>query len=154
MMFCNLKYCSANIVVLKLGGNNFDMRGITRMREDVVKDIGHLIKELIDLEKVVYFLGIPTRFSKRNHDLDVIQENINYVYRTMRKILNGRFIDLTYESFQRGGFSCNRNGEIVHLFPRVYDAVAEKLLQRMNRDLSLKLTSPEKYVQKVNLRIE
>ena len=83
MMFCNLKYCSANIVVLKLGGNNFDMRGITRMREDVVKDIGHLIKELIDLEKVVYFLGIPIRFSTRNHDLKVLNVNVKYVNRTV-----------------------------------------------------------------------
>ena len=151
-LFHNLKHCSAQVVVLNLGGNDFDMRDITRAREVVVKDICHLIKELMDCEKVVYFLCIPTRFSKRNNELDDIQKNIKYVNTKMRQIMNGRFLDLTYDCFKESGFD-ERHGEKVHLLPHLYADVADKLLRRVDRDLGSKLTPPERFAEKVNRRI-
>lgn len=152
-LFHDLKHCSAQVVILNLGGNDFDMRDITRAREVVVKDICHLIKELTDdCEKVVYFLCIPTRFSRRNHELDVIQSNIKYVNTKMRQIMNGRYIDLTGDCFRENNFA-ERHGERVHLLPHLYRDVAEKLLRRVDRDLGSNLTPPGRFMEKVNRRI-
>ena len=156
----SLKRCSADVVLLFLGGNDLDMIR-PRERRDVLHDFLMLFIELESLGKVVYIVGIPNRWSRRHQNLHDMQANISYINQRLKYIIKGRFIALptfTYraDSFERVFRHVGPPGppireERVHLLEENYPVVAQHVLQKVDRNLRSRWTEPNKIERTINL---
>ena len=157
--FNSLKNCSAEVVLLHLGGNDLDARLVSELerrtsRRKVMRDILTLIRELENLGKVVYFLEIPTRFSRRERrTVEEMQEDVKYCNFRLKKLLKGRFIPLPCACFKVGAFHrsfYNRPRdnmimeERVHFLDEVYQQIAHHVLQKIDSDMVAMKTPPSK----------
>ena len=162
-LFSNLRMCSAQIVLLHLGGNDLDMVN-SRPWEAVVHD---LLSMFVDLErrgKIVYIVGLPFRHSSRHQDVGLMKENIKHINKKLKKTIKTRFIQLptycfpltayTRSFYQRRNHRNQPFGrymeERVHLEPDLYKQAAEHILWRLNMDLQGKRSPPSKIQGKVN----
>ena len=149
--FDAMKYSSADIVLLTCGGNDLDLPRVITDGRDVIYE---LLKMFIDLEvnygKVVFIVGIPRRYSKRNKDPARGEENekamedkIIYINKTLKKIIKGRLIPLPATVNQRNAFQRvfrpRENGqgfeEFVHFKPTNYHLAGTHVLQILNQEL-------------------
>ena len=149
--FDALKYSSADIVLLTCGGNDLDLPGVITDGRDVIYG---LLKMFIDLEvnygKVVFIIGIPRRYSKRNKDPARGEENekamerkLIYINKTLKMIIKGRLISLPATVNQKNAFQRvfrqrpNGQGfeEFVHLKETNYHLAGTRALQMLNTQL-------------------
>ena len=156
----SLKRCSADVVLLFLGGNDLDMIR-PRERRDVLHDFLMLFIELESLGKVVYIVGIPNRWSQRHQNLREMQAKISYINQRLRYIIKGRYIALPTFTYREDSFErLFRPGkppgppireERVHLLEENYTAVAQHVLQKVNHNLRSRWTEPNTIERTINL---
>ena len=151
ILMLSLKTSNADIVLLTIGGNDFDLPRVTRCGRAVICDILSMFTELEAIGKVVFVVAIPTRYSKRNKDTaqgeeteDGMRDKIRYVNGTLKKIIKGRLITLPAAMYQQNAFHrtyyqrANGQGreEYVHLKDCNYNLSARRVLQTLNRELT------------------
>ena len=149
-LFNTLRVCSAEIILIHIGGNDIDMQ-TRRHRRDVIYDLLSIFVNLEQSGKICYIVGLPNRHSTRHQDIEEMQRDIKYINRKLKQFLIGRFIALPtpcwpIESFKPSWYRPRNQPmvpeieERVHLFPEIYDIAAEHILERLNNDLHGRLS--------------
>ena len=153
--YFSLRQCNANVALLFLGGNDLDMPR-PRERRDVISDFLNLFLDLEASGKVVYVVGIPNRWSRRNQNLQMMQHKISYINLRLKWILKGRFISMPSFLYREDSFERQvRHApvgppirvEMVHLLPQYYTTLAKHVLQRVTSDLRRR-KSPQSRIER------
>ena len=142
-----LKVCSANIVVIILGGNDLDSDQ-PQTPESVYKQLIQLYQELTALGKIVFIVESPKRLTVTVSSLDKHDEekqNLAYLaYEKRRKRLSyllahgfkARFIALPSNYFKNSSFKKQRGNSYVHLKPEYYMELADVIFKMIEKDFS------------------
>ena len=148
-----LKVCSANIVVIILGGNDLDSDQ-PQTPESVYQQLIQLYQELTALGKIVFIVESPKRFTVRVSSLDKHDEekqNLAYLaYEKRRKRLayllvrgfKARFIALPSNFFKNSSFKKQRGNSYVHLKAEYYMDLADLIFKVIEKDFSEVKTLP------------
>ena len=104
----------------------------------------HIINMFIELTlegKVVYVVGLPTRFTTRHFQVDkynVVNRAVNF---KLANLLGNRFIRLPASCYEMDAYR-KEWGDIVHLHSRHYVTVAEMVTLHIHNDLKNRSSLP------------
>ena len=155
MYYEQLKVCSANIVVIILGGNDLDSDQ-PKTPEDVYQKLIKIYQELTARGKIVFMVESPKRYSVRvssQDEHDEEKQNLAYcAYEKRRKRLSyllargfkARFIALPSNYFKNSSFKKQRGNSYVHLKAEYYMELADLIFKMIEKDFSQVKILPSK----------
>ena len=140
-----------HVVIVWIQGNDLDeihdmnvqLNLSEYIRRQAARGVFRIFLELTRLNKIVYVVLLPTRYSVRHASLDRYQHYCRRFNNVLRKFLESRVISLNPDCYTMNAYS-----DQVHLTDDWYDATAVRVHEHIKRDLQGSRTLPSRFMRR------
>ena len=129
------------IVIIEIGSNDVDSTNPNILPMTIAQHIINIFIELTLEDKVVYVVGLPTRFTTRHFQVDKYNAVNRAVNFKLANLLGNRFIRLPASCYERYAYR-TEGDSIVHLYPHHYVTVAQIVTEHIHNDLENRSSLP------------
>ena len=140
-----------HVVIVWIQGNDLDeihdmnvLNLSEYIRRQAARGVFRIFLELTRLNKIVYVVLLPTRYSVRNARLDRYQYYCRRFNNILRKFLERRVIALDPDCY-----ASNAYRDLVHLTDDWYNATAVRVHDYIRRDLAESRTLPSRFMRRL-----